>query len=251
MPGERHGFTQLQVEIKKSYKADLDNRRASAFLLGLVVVLSLFLCALEFTTRNGAADVDDGVLDDISQDIEMTPVVHREDVVPVVSGGAKPADGGKINVVEKRLQEMPELKPSDGSDVLEGLLGIGSKGFADFPTAMLSPVSVAEQDKPVDFQVVERLPEFPGGMSEFVQWLTKNLRYPAAAQRNKQQGTVLVAFIINKDGTTTGHKVVRSAALELDREALRVIKTMPKWKPGEDHGQPCRTYFCIPIVFKL
>jgi protein TonB len=88
-------------------------------------------------------------------------------------------------------------------------------------------------------------------MSEFVQWLTKNLRYPAAAQRNKQQGTVLVAFIINKDGTTTGHKVVRSAAPELDREALRVIKTMPKWKPGEDHGQPCRTYFCIPIVFKL
>ena len=88
-------------------------------------------------------------------------------------------------------------------------------------------------------------------MSAFVQWLTKNLKYPLAAQRAKRQGTVLVSFIVNKDGTIADRKVVKSASPDLDREALRVLRLMPKWKPGEDHGQPCRTYICIPVVFKL
>lgn len=77
------------------------------------------------------------------------------------------------------------------------------------------------------------------------------LKYPITAQRAKKEGTVLVSFIINKDGTTTGHKIVRSAGAEFDGEALRVLRQMPKWTPGKDKGQPCRTYFCIPIVFKL
>ena len=88
-------------------------------------------------------------------------------------------------------------------------------------------------------------------MSKFVQWLTKRLKYPITAQRAKKEGTVLVSFIINKDGTTTDHKIVRSAGAEFDGEALRVLRQMPKWTPGKDKGQPCRTYFCIPIVFKL
>lgn len=84
-----------------------------------------------------------------------------------------------------------------------------------------------------------------------MKWLTKNLSYPVIAQQQKIQGKVLVSFIINKDGTISSPKVVKSVSPELDREALRVIRIMPKWKPGEDHGKPCRTYFCIPVVFKL
>ena len=114
-----------------------------------------------------------------------------------------------------------------------------------------APVAVDEDDNPLNFQVIERLPEFPGGMVEFMKWLTKNLSYPVIAQQQKIQGKVLVSFIINKDGTISSPKVVKSVSPELDREALRVIRIMPKWKPGEDHGKPCRTYFCIPVVFKL
>lgn len=79
----------------------------------------------------------------------------------------------------------------------------------------------------------------------------KEPEIPLTAQRAKRKGTVLVSFIVNKDGSIADRKVVKSVSPELDREALRVLRLMPKWKPGEDHGQPCRTYICIPIVFKL
>ena len=241
------------MEVKKSYKADLDNRRASGFLIGLVVVLSLFLAALEFTTHGGMPEAGDDILDDISQDMEMAPAVSRDDMV---AAAPRPSAGGspeKLNIVDRRVEETPGGTPLLNAGDVQNLLGVGLGGVADIADTPISLVSAgaADDDNPLNFQVVEQLPEFPGGMSEFVQWLTKQLKYPAAALRARRQGTVLVSFIINKDGTTTAHKVVKSASPELDREALRVLRLMPKWKPGEDKGKPCRTYFCIPIVFKL
>jgi protein TonB len=84
-----------------------------------------------------------------------------------------------------------------------------------------------------------------------MKWLTRNLKYPASAQQQKIEGRVVVSFIINKDGTTSDIKVTKSATPVLDREALRVIRMMPKWKAGEDHGKPCRTMMAIPVVFAL
>ena len=240
------------MDVKKSYKADLDRHRASGFLTGLVVVLSLFVAALEFTTQGGMPEADDDILDDISQDIEMTPVIHRDDMIAAQAGNRADASAGKLNVVDKPVENVATDKLLT-DDNLKSLLGVGIGGVADIANTPISLVTVdtATDDNPLNFKVVEQLPEFPGGMSEFVQWLTKNLKYPVSAQRAKKQGTVLVSFIINKDGTTTAYKVVKSAGAEFDREALRVLKLMPKWEPGKDKGQPCRTYFCIPIVFKL
>lgn len=239
------------MEIKKSYRADLDNRRASAFLLGLVVVLSVFLAALEFSTQNSVTEADDDMLDDVAQDIEMMPVIHRDDMIAAMQSSKPSAVSGKLNIVDKPVKDLADERPQADKDLLARLISMSVGGVTDIRMKALSPVTLSETDKPVDFRVVERLPEFPGGMSEFVQWLTKNLKYPVTAQRAKVQGTVLVSFIINKDGSTTAHKVVKSAAPELDREALRVLRMMPKWEPGEDRGGPCRTYFCIPIVFKI
>jgi protein TonB len=98
---------------------------------------------------------------------------------------------------------------------------------------------------------VEQLPEFPGGMVEFMKWLTKNLKYPPSAQNRKVQGRVVVSFIVNKDGTIADAKVVKPVDPTLDREAMRVVRMMPNWKPGLQMGKPCRTMFAIPIVFKL
>lgn len=229
----------------------MDSRRASGFLLGLVVVLSLFLVALEFTTQSGPVEADGDVLDDVSQDIELMPAVRRNDMVAAAPGRRSSAVAGKINIVDNASAGTTDNAPAPDSNVLSALAGTALGGVTDIPVTEIRPVSAADSDNPLNFQVVERLPEFPGGMSEFVQWLTKNLRYPVTAQRNRKEGTVLVSFIINKDGSVTDQKVVKSAAPELDREALRVIKMMPKWKPGEDRGKPCRTYFCIPVVFKL
>lgn len=240
------------MEIKKSYKADLDNHRASGFLIGLVVVLSLFLGALEFTTHSGLPETGDDILEDISQDIEMTPVIHRDDMVAAAPKSPQKQQGSKLNIVDRKADDETVSKPLLDINDLNSLLGVGLGGVTDIAKAPITLVAPStESDNPLNFQVVEQLPEFPGGMSAFVQWLTKRLKYPITAQRAKKEGTVLVSFIINKDGTTTGHKIVRSAGAEFDGEALRVLRQMPKWTPGKDKGQPCRTYFCIPIVFKL
>jgi len=224
----------------------------SGFLVGLVVALSLFLVALEFSSQGGIPEAGEDLLDDVSQDIEMMPAVHRDDMVAAAPSGSRASVSDEINVVDKPVKDAKESNPLADKEALKRLLGVGFGDVAAVSDVKLQPTTVnVDEDNPLNFQVVERLPEFPGGMSAFVQWLTKNLKYPLTAQRAKRKGTVLVSFIVNKDGSIADRKVVKSVSPELDREALRVLRLMPKWKPGEDHGQPCRTYICIPIVFKL
>lgn len=224
----------------------------SGFLVGLVVALSLFLVALEFSSQGGIQEAGEDLLDDVSQDIEMMPAVHRDDMVAAAPSGSRASVSDEINVVDKPVKDAKESNPLADKEALKRLLGVGFGDVAAVSDVKLQPTTVnVDEDNPLNFQVVERLPEFPGGMSAFVQWLTKNLKYPLTAQRAKRKGTVLVSFIVNKDGSIADRKVVKSVSPELDREALRVLRLMPKWKPGEDHGQPCRTYICIPIVFKL
>lgn len=240
------------MDVKNTYSASADNRRVSGFLVGLVVALSLFLVALEFSSQGGIPEAGEDLLDDVSQDIEMMPAVHRDDMVAAAPSGSRASVSDEINVVDKPVKDAKESNPLADKEALKRLLGVGFGDVAAVSDVKLQPTTVnVDEDNPLNFQVVERLPEFPGGMSAFVQWLTKNLKYPLTAQRAKRKGTVLVSFIVNKDGSIADRKVVKSVSPELDREALRVLRLMPKWKPGEDHGQPCRTYICIPIVFKL
>lgn len=181
----------------------------------------------------------------------MMPALQQQDMVAAAPAASKSSLSDKLNLVDEPVKDAAEDK-AKGEDNASDTQGTAdSSTAADSQTQALSPVAVDENDNPLNFQVVERLPEFPGGMVEFMKWLTKNLKYPVLAQQQKIQGKVLVAFIINKDGTVTDPKVVKSVSPELDREALRVIRIMPKWKPGEDHGKPCRTYFRIPVIFKL
>nr|WP_303657207.1 energy transducer TonB [Leyella lascolaii] len=88
-------------------------------------------------------------------------------------------------------------------------------------------------------------------MGAFIQWLSVNLRYPEQARDRKIQGKVVVSFIVNEDGSISDAKVMKGVNPLLDREAMRVIGMMPKWKPGVDKDKPCRTMFAIPIVFKI
>lgn len=246
------------MDSKKSYNAVPGHRHVSGFLLGLVVVLSIFLVALEFTTREDTYEEEKDLIDDLSQDTEMIPFLKRKDMVAAASPKSAPSMPEKIRPVETETDVINEEKQKNDEDVEvkeknanEAVDTHTSESKTENNITALSPVVIDEDNNPLDFTVLERLPEFPGGMVEFMKWLTKNLKYPALAQQQKIQGKVLVAFIINKDGTITDSKVVSSAGPELDREALRVIRIMPKWKPGEDHGKPCRTYFRIPIIFKL
>ena len=107
------------------------------------------------------------------------------------------------------------------------------------------------QGEPLDFRVVQDLPEYPGGPVAFMKWLTKNLRYPKAAQQQKVQGKVVAQFVVAADGSITELKITQSLHPLCDREALRVLQLMPKWKPGVQNDKPCATMVAIPIVFQL
>lgn len=106
-------------------------------------------------------------------------------------------------------------------------------------------------DNPI-FEVVEDMPEFPGGgMPALMEYLNKNIKYPAAAIEKGTQGRVTVQFIVEKDGSITNAKTLRGVDQELDKEAIRVISTMPKWKPGTQRGKAVRVRFTVPVMFRL
>lgn len=104
----------------------------------------------------------------------------------------------------------------------------------------------------VEFTVVEQMPEFPGGQNGLIQYLSKNIMYPIVAKENKIQGRTLVSFVVEKDGKISNVQVLCSSGdMMLDREAMRVIRSMPRWRPGFMKGQPVRVQYQIPITFKL
>ena len=101
------------------------------------------------------------------------------------------------------------------------------------------------------FDVVEEMPSFPGGNGALMSYLSSNIKYPVVAQENGVQGRVIVAFVVERDGSITDVKVARSVDPSLDREAQRVVKSMPKWKPGKQNGSAVRVKYTVPVVFRL
>ena len=132
-------------------------------------------------------------------------------------------------------------------------------------TEKADTVVAAEPDKPAEpqvevaitetkgdsiYSVVETMPDFPGGQKELLSFLSRNIKYPTKAIESKIQGRVIVQFVVNKDGSISNAKVVRSVDPDLDKEALRVINSMPQWKPGMQKGEPVSVKFTVPIVFR-
>ena len=101
------------------------------------------------------------------------------------------------------------------------------------------------------FDVVEEMPSFPGGQGALMQYLASNIKYPVVAQENGVQGRVIVSFVVERDGSISDVKVARSVDPSLDREAQRVVKSMPRWKPGKQNGSAVRVKYTVPVVFRL
>ena len=115
------------------------------------------------------------------------------------------------------------------------------------------PAPVVVEKPKVDeiFVAVEQPAEFPGGQAAMMKWLSSNIRYPEAAQQNEIQGRVVVKFVVEKDGSVSQVQVVKGIDKDLDREAVRVVQKMPKWQPGKNNGVAVRSYFNLPVTFKL
>lgn len=232
----------------------MEGRRLTGFLLGLVVALTLCFGALEFTTHPDTENLPEETLEVFDEDLEKIPVVDQKDMVAAMEKAASaPSVAEKLNEVEQTAvvgeTDKLNLSVKDGVESTVNTEVVPEK--VEHKTTALLPVPLDVNDNPLNWRVVEELPEYPGGMVEFMKWLTKNLKYPPTAQSQKIHGTVAVQFVVNKNGTISDVKVVKPADPSLDREALRVVGMMPRWSPGKMNGEICRTLFVIPIVFKL
>lgn len=246
----------LKVEIKKTNSARLDNKRGTFFLLGMVMTLSFVFVGLQYQNHASDSDIDSDDLEELAQDLEMNMPAEQKDMV---SAEAPSAPVSKSITQEVKTAEKTETAPQKISSTTSELVigdGEGEVDGSDIKEAVPENVvdksnSAALAEAPINFTVVQKIPQFPGGWSVFMQWLTKNLKYPHSAQQNKIQGTVVVSFIVNKDGSVANLKVSKSANPILDNEAMRVLKMMPKWKPGMDKNKVCRTMIAIPVAFQL
>ena len=199
--------------------------------------------AMDYTSAPLDDEMDEEMIEDIVQDLEFYNEPQQDMMLAPIHEEKQVTE--KINPVEEIIKEaLPDLAEQQMKEQLDK---ISEK--EDDP--QLDALPVDEKEQPLELRVVEKIPEPPGGWVAFMKWLTTNLRYPVMAQQKKIQGKVIVSFIVNKDGTTSDAKIVKSANPLLDREALRVVRMMPPWTPGEDKGKTCRTMVAIPVVFDI
>ena len=228
----------------------MEQRRTTGYLLGLVFVLALLYVSLEWNSASGGDDIDPLDLDELIHESELVPM-SNEETQAQLEPEKQIEKAEQLRVVDDNVElQQPDEQLEgewEGSDDETLLKELEEQLGDEKPLASLD----VDPNNPLNFHVVEDLPQFPGGAVEFMKWLTKNLRYPPRAVRQKTQGKVVAVFYVEKDGSITDINITRSLSAECDREALRVLHLMPTWKPGIQNDKPCRTKVCIPIVFKL
>lgn len=165
--------------------------------------------------------------------------------------------GASDEIEEMEVEQMAMPAPEVDMPVANERPEPGVKPAAPETPAAPAPVKAApapapEKPKPdMIFDAVEQQAQFPGGMAALSNWLSRNIRYPEAAQRNEIQGKVIVQFVVEKDGSVSNPTVLRGVDRDLDQEALRVVRAMPKWQPGRNNGTAVRSKFTLPIAFRL
>ena len=157
---------------------------------------------------------------------------------------------------EEVKNEVMDMEAQKEDNTARGVVNQEGSDDADKFQAVAEQVVVKEPEpEPVKeeeiFVAVEQQPEFPGGTAALMKWLANNVRYPQMALENGISGRVIVKFVVEKDGSVSGVTLVRGVDKDLDREAIRVVKSMPKWQPGKNNGQAVRCYFNLPVNFKL
>lgn len=227
------------MEVKKAPKANLESKKPTWLLVGYVIVLAFMFVAFEWT-RDVRIDTRGAIIENVfEQDMEM-PITNQPELAPPPPPPVTP-----INDILTIIDDESELE--------ETILATTEETGEDVEIKHI-PVTVDEV-LPVEdeiFEVVEDKPEFSdGGAAGLMRYLSTNIKYPTIPQENGVQGKVTVQFVVNKDGSIVDVKVLRGVDPYLDKEAVRVISSMPRWKPGKQRGVPVRCKFTVPVTFKL
>ena len=228
------------METKKSERVDLEKGKWTSLLIGFTMALAVMFVTLEWTQRE--------VVDN-SELYTVVDVTLNEELVPVTLPEKKTVPPPPAAVTKAEIIEIID----DDADIIEDMPASPDDNSNDWVD--LTQIDIIEvEPEPVDdvpYTVVEDQPEFPGGAAALYEYLSKNIKYPAICRENNIQGRVVVVFMVNRDGSIVEPEVVKSVNPMLDKEALRVISNMPKWKPGLQFGKPVRVKFTVPVNFRL
>ena len=164
------------------------------------------------------------------------PVIKKDNLV-------KDEDEIKLDEIEKSNKAIGALTVEGNDEVGGEVLQLREQ------IAAPEPPKPAEENKVHDF--VEQMPSFPGGMGALMSWLSQNIKYPVIAAENGVEGRVIVQFVVEKDGSITDVKIAKSVDPSLDKEATRVVSSMPHWIAGRQNGNPVRVKYTVPVTFKL
>lgn len=227
------------MEVKKSLEADLEQYRTTWLLVGLVVALSVLFVAFEWTGRTEEPDLEALLSDLVFEEELEVPLVEQPEVLPPPP--VAPAAPEVVTVAENDAGV--EEPPAEALEQMDAASAVPS-------VSVESGKSVPEEKK--GLVIVDELPEFPdGGQAGLMRYLTQHIRYPAYAQQRNLQGYVVCQFLVGEDGSISDVRVLQGVHPVLDNEAVRVLRVMPRWKPGRLRGKPVRVCYSLPVVFKL
>jgi len=223
------------MELKKAPKADLDRNKSMFTLIGLAVTLGILVMAFEYKSDDDNIS-SLGSLDDLKMEEEIIPITRQEEVKPPPP--PPPVALEVLNIVEDNTVIEEELEMQDSEAQEE---------------TVVETVAIEEEvvDEVLNFAVIEDKPEFPGGDAALLSFIGNNTKFPEVAKENGIQGRVFVGFVIDKEGKVTDVEILRGVDPALDKEAIRVVKSMPSWKPGKQRGKSVKVRYQVPINFKL
>jgi protein TonB len=228
------------MDLKKSTKADLESKKNVFFMVGLVVALGVTLLAFEWTSKPDKA----GSLGSIqSQEVEeeIIPITREQEIKPPPPP-PPPKVVEVLNIVEDDVEIEDELEIEDSEADDETVIDVAP---------VIAAAEEEEEESAEVFFIVEDMPEFPGGDLALRKYIANAVKYPVIAQENRIQGKVYVTFVVGKDGRVTNAGIARGVDASLDKEALRVVNTLPTWKAGKQRGKPVNVSYTVPINFVL
>jgi protein TonB len=220
------------MEIRKNPEADLERRKSSFMIIGLLTALAITLVAFEWTA------FEDGPDEMAKLDMEfLEEEVIPPSATPPPPPPPPPAPTTKIEIIEDE-EEVEEVEVVDMEVTTE---------------TKVEPIQqrVEEVEEEQIFTIVEQMPSFPGGEQKLFEYLGKTIKYPQMATDAGISGVVYVTFVVGKDGKITDVKVLRGIGGGCDEEAIRVVKSMPPWQPGKQRGKPVTVQYNLPIRFTL
>lgn len=228
------------MESKKSSKVDLESKRNMFFLFGLVTALGVTLLAFEWNTKPSRVE-SLGVIQSQTVEEEYIPPTREQEVKPPPPP-PPPTAVEVLNIVDNDIDIENELKIEDS--------GAGDETFID-----VNPVVQTKKEKEVEepkiFYIVEEPAKFPGGERALYKYIQNTVKYPVIAQENGVQGKVYVKFVVNESGKVSNAEILRGVDPSLDKEALRVINSLPDFKPGKQRGNPVKVFYNAVINFQL